>query len=335
MRKTTSLGRNVDQFDRVYQLDRIFQHHRYPVTMNHLTDELECSKSSVKRALESLRLYYNAPVRYRRQPNGYYYDLKADDTPFELPGMWFSAAEIHALFVIDHFLNAIDPGLLKEALIPFERRINNLMRRASIASDNDYQRIKIIAITHRQSEPKAFRKVADALLQNKQLHLNYHARASDLTTERTVSPQRLIHYRDNWYLDVWCHKKNALRTFALDRISKAKALEVEAYRHEEPALERHFASSFGIFSGEASQTAVLKFSPKQARWVADEQWHPEQVSRTLENGSYELQLPYHNPQELIMEILKHGPEVEVLNPSELRQAIRERLQQTLAQYQKT
>src|SRR4030067_2182248 len=66
--------------------------------------------------------------------------------------------------------------------------------------------------------------VACALLQRNSLHISYHGRGNDETSSREISPQRLIHYRDNWYLDAWCHSRNALRSFAVERITAAKAL---------------------------------------------------------------------------------------------------------------
>jgi len=55
----------------------------------------------------------------------------------------------------------------------------------------------------------------------------------------------------------------------------------------------------------------------RARWVADEQWHPRQTGRFLEGGRYELQVPYSDPCERVMDILKFGAEVEVVAPIEL------------------
>jgi hypothetical protein len=47
--------------------------------------------------------------------------------------------------------------------------------------------------------------------------------------------------------------------------------------------------------------AKLRFTPKQARWVSSEQWHPEQVSQFDKDGSYLLEFPYSNDGELIMD----------------------------------
>jgi proteasome accessory factor C len=72
-------------------------------------------------------------------------------------------------------------------------------------------------------------------------------------------------------------------------------------------------------------TAVLRFTAERARWVANEEWHPEQRGEFLPDGRYQLSLPYADPRELIMDILKYGPDVEVVAPDSLRAAVAERL----------
>jgi len=77
---------------------------------------------------------------------------------------------------------------------------------------------------------------------------------------------------------------------------------------------------------------VLRFNAERARWVAREQWHPQQQSRWLDDGSFELTLPYGNPTELIMDILRFGPDVEVIAPPALRQQVIKRLRDSLQKY---
>jgi len=52
----------------------------------------------------------------------------------------------------------------------------------------------------------------------------------------------------------------------------------------------------------------------------------------LADGRYELRVPYGNPAELIMDILKYGPDCEVLGPRGLREAVAERLAAALRNY---
>ena len=140
--------------------------------------------------------------------------------------------------------------------------------------------------------------------------------------------------RDNWYLDAWCHQRNGLRSFAVERLREAKPLDLDAKNIAEEELDAHFASSYGIFAGKPKHTAVLRFTPERARWVAEEQWHPQQQGRILDDGSYELRIPYADPRELVMDVLKHGAEVKIIEPETLRLLVQQQLQQAWRQYEK-
>jgi predicted DNA-binding transcriptional regulator YafY len=178
----------------------------------------------------------------------------------------------------------------------------------------------------------AFQPVAGATARRRRLQITYHNRGQDTDTEREISPQRLVYYRDNWYLDAWCHLREGLRTFALDAVRQVRVLETKAREVPKAQLDAHYASAYGIFSGAAEHTAVLRFSPRRARWVALEQWHSKQQGEWLADGRYELRLPYHDARELIMDILRHGPEVEVVSPPELREAVAGQLREAAGLY---
>jgi predicted DNA-binding transcriptional regulator YafY len=77
---------------------------------------------------------------------------------------------------------------------------------------------------------------------------------------------------------------------------------------------------------------VLLFTVERARWVADEAWHPKKTARHLEDGSYELSVPYRDSRELVMEILRHGPHVKVIAPESLRLEVAKQLSAALGQY---
>ena len=179
-----------------------------------------------------------------------------------------------------------------------------------------------------------FQIIASATLQRHKLRLRYHGRARDSITERTVSPQRIAHYRDNWYLDAWCELRNGLRSFAVDKVENAIETTDKAEDIAEAKLNEHYASSYGIFAGKANKMAVLRFSKERARWVADERWHPEQAGQYLVDRRYELRIPYRQDQELVMDIQRHGPHVEVISPATLRAEVAKNLHDALAQYEK-
>jgi proteasome accessory factor C len=320
----------MDRFDRIFELNRILQSARYPVSRQRLEEALACSRATVKRLIEEMRIYLNAPIVYDRKYNGYRYD-PSEGEMYELPGLWFNASELQALLTVQQLLEGVQPGLLDGHLQPLRRRIDELLSHQQGAGEPISRRIRLLRTAARPAGPH-FTLLAGALGARRRLRLDYYNRARDSSDKREVSPQRLTHYRDNWYLDAWCHLRQGLRTFALDAIREAVQLEQPAQEVDEATLEHHFAAAYGIFSGQAQALAVLLFSPERARWVSTEIWHPRQQSRWLEDGRYELTLPYGHPVELVMDLLKYGPDVEVVAPPSLRAAMAERLRSAMDHY---
>lgn len=322
----------MDRFDRVFELHKILSARRTPISRRDLEERMECSRATVARAIEFLRARLHAPVEYDHERNGYIY-RHGEDGPWELPGLWFNASELHALLTSHELLSRVQPGIFDEALRPALDRIEELLSQRRLGARGLVDRVRILQMTPRPVDVQQFRRIADALAERRRLHAFYHGRARDETTERDISPQRLVYYRDNWYLDAWCHRRDGLRTFSLDRLHVVDMLDAGAVDIPGEELDRLLGSSYGIFAGEPRHTAVLRFSASAARWVADEQWHPGQRSQVFPDGSMELRVPYSEPPELMQDILRHGPEVEVIEPRELRAAAADALQRALRPYQ--
>lgn len=306
----------MERFHRYYALHRILTSRRLPVSRAVLERELECTRATVMRVIEELR-NYGAPVEYLREANGYRY---TPGKAFELPGIWFSPSELEALFIAEHLLERAEPGLLAETLAPLKQKLGAIFRQEHLGRGELVRRVRILRMAGRGTG-KYFNLMADALTRRRRLFIAYRSRSRDEMTEREISPQRLVHYRDNWYVDAWCHLRKGLRSFAVERIHDAQPRPRPAINVAERRLDNHFATAYGIFAGRPGETAVLRFSPECARWVADEEWHPRQEGRFEADGSYELRIPYGDPRELVMDILKHGPRVEVLAPVALRQEV--------------
>jgi predicted DNA-binding transcriptional regulator YafY len=321
----------VDKFDRIYRLHHIFAARKTPITLEDLMERLECSKATVYRLIHALEHYLGAPIERDEELGGFRYRPTPDGRAFDLPGLWFSAQELQALVVFQRLLQTLEPGLLDEHLSPLAKRLDELLQHRRLGLSEAGRRIRILGMAARPLG-EWFQMAASGVLQRRRLRIRYHSRSRDQVTERTVSPQRLTHYRDNWYLDAWDHLRNALRSFSVDRIRHAAELDETAQDVAERELDEHYASAYGIFAGKANKTAILRFSRERARWVADERWHPEQTGQYLTDGRYELRIPYRDPRELIMDILRHGAEVEVVAPEALRAEVTETLRRAMAQY---
>ncbi|WP_161984425.1 helix-turn-helix transcriptional regulator [Mariprofundus erugo] len=318
----------MDKFDRIYALHRMFTARRYPVSLQMLCDELACEASTVKRLIRTLREQLDAPV-YNVRGEGWCYDRKRH---FELPGLWFNRQELEALLAMNCLIAQIGPGLLAGEIAPIRQKLEYLLERCSPGITGQGGRIRILEMGRRTAELPHFSCVAAATLERRRVAFAYAARSSGRAELREVSPQRLVHYRDNWYLDGFCHLRQDLRTFSLDCMADVTTLETVADDLDEASLNNALASAYGIFSGHADKLAVLRFSSNRARWVASESWHPEQQGEWLENGDYELRIPYADATELILDICRYGPDVEVIAPPELRQTVALRLREAANRY---
>jgi proteasome accessory factor C len=321
----------VDKFDRIYRLHHLLRDRRTPLPRAQISQHLECAESSVYRLIREMKDRFHAPIEWHEELGGYYYAQDAAKGPYELPGLWFNAQELQAIIVFDRLLEGLEPGLLGDHLAPLRRRIAALVAHERLGLTEAARRIRVVGMAARPTG-RWFEVIASALLQRRQLRLRYRSRSRDQVSERVVCPQRLVHYRDNWYLDAWCHTRRGVRTFAVDRVVDAKEREEAARNVGETELDEHLASSYGIFAGKANRTAVLRFSAERARWVADERWHPRQIGQFLTDGRYELRIPFRDPRELVMDVMGHGADVEVVAPDSLRQAVVKKLRAALGQY---
>jgi predicted DNA-binding transcriptional regulator YafY len=248
--------------------------------------------------------------------------------------LWFTSSEIYALLAAHKVLADIEPGILAERLAPVQTRLMALLESAGQPAGEVADRVRLLSMGRRHIEPRHFARIAKALLERRRLRVIAYVRERDEETERVVSPQRLVHYRDNWYLDCWCHLRGALRTFAVENIRQAHALAEPAKEIPEEQLKDYFASAYGIFAGAPTETAVLRFTPEKARWVEAESWHPQQQGEHLDDGSYRLRIPYGDPRELMMDILRHGASVAVEAPDSLRQIVAAEASKILRLYDK-
>lgn len=316
-------------FDRIYELHKILSSRRTPISRKQLEERMECSRATIRRTIEVVRDYLGAPIKYDRKLNGYFYD-KSGDSPYELPGLWFNSSEIYALLTTHSLLSSVQPGLLEPHVSPLIERLNNILDQQKTGREVA-KRIRILQAAPRIADFDIFRKAADALVCRKKIKMLYHGRERDTTTERWISPQRMVYYRDNWYLDGWCHMSKGLRTFSLDRMHIVYTGE-KARDVNDKQLDEHFAGAYGIFAGKAKHKAVIRFTKTATKWVADEHWHSKQEAKVLPNGELELTVPYSDPRELIMDILKYGPEAKVISPAGLRREVQQKLSAALQNY---
>lgn len=295
-----------------------------------LRKTLEISPATLKRDIAKLRDQLHMPIRFDKDRAGYV--MEGGHADSELPGLWFSPEEILALVTIQQLLAQLAPGMLGPKLKPLQTRLADLMAKNGLADNDVSRRIRLVHAGRRLPQAKCFEAVAAATMGRKRLSGRHYNRQTGETLVRTLSPQRLVHYRDNWYVDAWCHLREDLRSFSVDAFSNVEILLDVADEIDPDRLDQVLGASYGIFGAAPVARAVLRFSPARSRWVRREQWHPAQETWEEQDGSFVLAVPYGDDRELLGDILRFGADVQVLEPEVLRRKVQKAFLDAAARY---
>jgi predicted DNA-binding transcriptional regulator YafY len=318
------------KLERVTALVSLLQRTREPRSLSALCEELQVSRATANRLLALLRDQHGFDIQYDREANGYVLKRSPQDpTLARLLGV--GSPELAGVLAAHAILEQIPPGPLGSGTTRAREQLGRL-RSQWFGDPQISDRIQLRMAHPRMTREEDFNVLVSALATRRRLRFDYRSRSQDAHGGRQVSPQRLTFYRSNWYLAAWCHAQEALRVFSVDRVSHAAVLKEPARELSAALLARELDSSYGIFPGAGDHTAVLKFNALAARWAAEEEWHPDARRALQPDGSALLKVPYHNDTELVMEVLRHGANCEVLSPPALRAAVAKAAAAAAAQY---
>lgn len=310
--------------ERLFRIVVLLREHRQ-LRFSDLLERLEISAPTLKRDLRYLRDRLGTPIRYDAFDRCYRLDdaLRASARR-EIPGLWLDERELYALAFAWRLIAQIEPGTTVSPVVgALMTRLRSLISRDADRA-RLLERVRVVVPGRRPVDEQVFAPIVDALGRRRRLEIDYYTRSRASAGRRQVSAQRLV-YRRTWYLDAWCHRAEALRRFSVDGIREAIPLADEALEVPLDRIEQAFDATYGAFGGSPRQVARLRFSPRAAQWVINEEWHPAQQVVSLADGSVEVSVPYEHATELVMDILRYGPDIEVLGDGPLRAAVRERV----------
>jgi predicted DNA-binding transcriptional regulator YafY len=247
-------------------------------------------------------------------------------------GLWFTTHELQALLIIRQMLQQLQPSLLSDYFDSLAEHVDKLLAATGKLPSHIAKRINVIPIAHQYIASEIFLALCQATLHHQSVVIQYQDIEGHYS-ERILSPQRIVYYKNNWYVDAWCHKRQDLRTFWMAGIQSIEKTEQAAHSVTEEILASHFESSYGIFSGTPLHTAHLRFTGRAAMRTRGSEWHPQQQQKNNPDGSVELWIPYSDPRELILDIMHYGCEVEVIAPTILKEEVIHQFKRALAIYQ--
>jgi predicted DNA-binding transcriptional regulator YafY len=308
-------------FERFLWFDGEIKRGRYP-NATHLAEHFECSAKTAQRTIDYFRDRLCAPLEYDSSRKGFYYAKPG----WQLPAMRLSEEELLALLVSRKLLSDVAAGPLSDELGHVTDRLRVLLAEhvtGRIRPDDAFSfRWKEVA----PSGHAIFHLVSSALLKTRLLAFCYYSPSSSQCTVRTVEPHHMVNYMGTWHLVAYCRTRNDWRDFQLSRMSDCRVEDEGFIPHEEGEWKPFLTDTFGIFQNREFFEVILRFSPERARWVRGEVWHPSQRVEELPDGSLILALPVSHEAEIMMEVLRHGSHVEMLEPEWLREKVRQEIE---------
>ena len=180
---------------------------------------------------------------------------------------------------------------------------------------------------------KAIDALMNAILARRRIRMRYHSFSSQQVKDYLVEPYRLAYAQGGLYLQAFVPEYSEMRTFAVQRIEQAVALE-ESFNPVADAPSDVFPHSLGAFSG-TPETVVIEFSKAEAPYVREREWHASQVIDELPDGRIRLTLNVVIDWELQAWVMGFGPAAKVVRPEAFARRIVESLEETRATYLRT
>ncbi len=161
-----------------------------------------------------------------------------------------------------------------------------------------------------------------AIVDRRKVELTYvSASRNNAVTERMVAPYRLMPYERSYQLIGYDDLRHEVRMFKVDRIQRCQITTESFAEPSDFDVGKYLGDTWGVLRGEAlaAEEVILRFSIRAAAWVRDEQWHRSQQVEVLTDGGLVMSFHCAITNELMRWVLSFGAEVDVKQPSKLRQ----------------
>lgn len=170
-----------------------------------------------------------------------------------------------------------------------------------------------------------------AVAEHKTVEFGYWSLKSDERTTRKVDPYKIWFYDGTIYMIGNCHLRREIRTFVLDRINMLQVTDDCFKVPDNFSFDDYVMHSFKVMQDELYAVTV-RISPPWARYIGEKIWHQSQRIQKLIDGGIEISFRVAGLDEIRQWVLGLGPEAVVVEPEELKQSVRQSLENTLTQY---
>lgn len=289
----------------------------------------EVSSKSIMRDIDYLKNQCDAPLRYDQKRHGFFYT----EEHYQLPAINISESDLFAIYIARKALaQHKNTPIYRKLVSVFNKIEQSLPDRVVISPAWVDNRISVFSDSQTNIAPQIWDTVAEGLHHYRQLAITYRNPDRKEGLNRLIDPYHAVSFQGEWYLVAFCQLRQAIRVFALSRIKQATLKKTIFTIPNDFELADYTDSQFGIFRSAQPCDVKIRFAPKHTPYVLERAWHKTQTITPQIDGGLILSFYTDHLFEVKRWILSWGSGVEVLEPDELRNDIRQETQKILQAY---
>lgn len=324
----TRAGKSRPALWRVMEIHKTIRAGRFP-NCRTLAREIEVTPKTIQRDISFMRDQLGLPVEFDQLKNGFRYTQAVN----EFPMLHLSRNDLVALFLARHALDPLRGTRLERMLSEsFSKIAEACPGEVSITWHELDDAFSVKAAGVLPADVTLFGDLLDAVRACREVSFDYHKLTGDKPEQRRVRPHHVGQIEHGWYLIAHDAARGAMRTFALQRISKLELLKTTFERDPHFNARDHLGGGFGVWSYAGDEKRRYEvhicFEGYAARVVAERQWHPTQAIRKLnpDGSSIEFQADLSGLEEITRWVLSWGSKARVIGPPELKERVRDELE---------
>ena len=289
----------------------------YPNTTD-FRKKFEVSRSTVMRDIDFLKDRYMVPLDYSKEHNGYF----LSDPNYTIPSFLLTEGELFTLHIILPLMEQYKGTPLEPVFESIMKQMLDMLPKdVAVSTSFNADQVHFISNPQPQIDQEIFFKVLEGIQERKTLDFAYRSIKRQEYIQRKFNPYKILCQRGDWYILGYCHRHQEFRVYNMARIKNISVAECFEW-DESFDINSHIDPDFGVWAQGKSFTVELLFSQEVHTFILERQWHVGQRCCLQEDGRVLLTFETNQFDEILHWVMSFGHKVLVLNPPELKEAIR-------------
>lgn len=291
-------------------------------------DEFQVSRRTIAQDIEQMRAFGHA-IEYNAATRSY----ELTEESGELPVPQIRRSEVAAIMLAQEVFETFGAEPMADAAARLVERVREL---APDLLDNQPGAFTPALRILRGPAPEGplpwLEDLTRCIDETRTVRIRYFTMYRNAESTREIDPYHLLSRDGRGYVVGWCHDREDVLIFRLDRIRELEPTKVFFDVRGDFDLREFLGPMFGIFKDREPFRVKVRFSPWVARWIKEEKWHDSQTMTDLPDGSVQVDLTVTGHVDVRRWVLSFGGDAEVLEPDFLRREIREEMAKMQATY---